>query len=156
MFKRILVPLDGSRFASKAIRYAEEIAQKFDSEVILLQVINPSTPFPTETNMAGAVTPSSTKVAIQIAYEENQRNEKRAKNYLTRKAREISKNNIKVAYQVMIGVVSEAIIHYAKKEKFDLVIMTTHGKGGLKRAILGSITDEVIRKSGNPVLTIRK
>lgn len=156
MFKRILVPLDGSRFASKAIRYAEAIARQFDSEVILLQIIKPATPVPAETNMAGSVTPSSGKYILQIAYEENKRNEKRAKLYLSRKIREIRKNGIKTAYQVMIGDISESIIHYAKKNHFDLVIMTTHGKGGLKRAILGSITDEVIRKSGNPVLTIRK
>jgi nucleotide-binding universal stress UspA family protein len=45
-------------------------------------------------------------------------------------------------------------MEFSRKERIDLMIMTTHGKGGIKRAVMGSITDEVVRGSGKPVLVV--
>ncbi len=156
MFKRILVPLDGSRFGSRATRYAVEIATHFNAEVVLMQVVNPAIPMTETTGMEPvAQSPAAAKVAIQIALDADKRNVARARRYLGRKAREMAGRNIKSSYQVVVGDPASIIKEFARKDKIDLIIMTTHGKGGIIRAVMGSVADEVVRKSGKPVLVIR-
>jgi nucleotide-binding universal stress UspA family protein len=55
---------------------------------------------------------------------------------------------------VIIGSPAPVIVNLSNEIEFDLIIMTTHGKGGIKRAVMGSITDEVVRNAGIPVLVI--
>jgi nucleotide-binding universal stress UspA family protein len=155
MFKRLLVPLDGSRFASRAIKYASDVANHFGAEIILLQVVQPATPVPTTTGMMGTESPTAAQIAAQAALEKDKRNFDRAKRYLSRKAREIRSQGIKVSYKALAGDPAQSTMECAEKEHMDLIVMTTHGKSGLKRAIMGSVADAVIRESGKPVLTIR-
>jgi len=58
-------------------------------------------------------------------------------------------------YHVIARKPAQSILKFSKKEKIDLVVMTTHGKSELKRALVGSVADEVIRTSGKPVLVIK-
>jgi nucleotide-binding universal stress UspA family protein len=156
MFKRILVPLDGSRFGSRALDYAYEVAHRFGAEIVLLQVVKPATPVPTTTGASpGIVSQSAVELAAQAALEEDKRNTTHAKRYLSGKARGIRSRDIKASYQVVAGDPAQSIISSAQKELADLIVMTTHGKSGLKRALMGSVADVVIRGSGKPVLVIR-
>ena len=156
MFKHILVPLDGSRFSSRALPYAIEVAHRFGAEAILLQVVKPATPVATTTGMApGTASPATAEIAVQAALEEEKRNAARAKRYLGSKVREIRSKDIKVSYQAVVGDPAQSIMEFSKKEYVDLVVMTTHGKSGLKRAVMGSVADAVIRESGKPVLVVR-
>jgi len=152
MFKCLLVPLDGSHFASKALRYATEIATHFGSEVILLQVIKPAAPV---TSAPGNASPRAAEIALLAAEEEDRRNATGARRYLSGKVRGIRSRNIKASYQVVVGDPATSIIEFSKNKQMDLVVMTTHGKSGLKRAIMGSVADTVVRESGKPVLVIR-
>jgi nucleotide-binding universal stress UspA family protein len=154
MFKRLLVPLDGSRFGSRALRYATEVAQRFGAEVILIRVIRPTTPV-IAAGAHGVASPAESEIAVQAALEADKRNAARAKRYLRGKVRAIRSRHTKASYQVAIGDPAKSIMEFSKKENIDLVVMTTHGKSGLKRAIMGSIADVVIRESGKPVLVIR-
>jgi nucleotide-binding universal stress UspA family protein len=154
MFKRLLVPLDGSRFASRALRYAAEVAQRFGAEIILIQVVKPAT----SVIDAGApigVSTAGTEIAVQAALEADKRNAARARRYLIGKARAIRSRHIESSYHVLIGDIARSIIEFSEKENIDLVVMTTHGKSGLRRAVMGSVADVVIRESGKPVLVIR-
>jgi nucleotide-binding universal stress UspA family protein len=156
MFKRILVPLDGSRFGSRAIQYATDVAQRFAAEVILMQVVKPTTLVPATTGMAPGIEGlAPAEITVQAALEEDKRNAAYAKRYLSGKAREIRSQGIKVKYEVIIGEPAQSIKKFAQKGHIDLVVMTTHGKSGLKRAIMGSVADAVIRESGKPVLVVR-
>lgn len=156
MFKKILVPLDGSRFASRAIKYAVEIARKFNSEIVLMQVEKPTTPITAvDGPQPGIQSPAAVKAAVQIALDEDKRNLSKARNYLSRKARELKGKKIACSYQANIGDPAESIILCARKMKIDLIIMTSHGKGGIVRAVMGSVADKVVRNSGKPVLVIR-
>lgn len=154
MFKRLLVPLDGFRFASRALRYAAEVAQRFSAKVILIQVIEAATP-----SVAAAgpdtVSPAMSQIAVQAALEADKRKAARAKRYLSDKVRAIRSRHIESSYQVLIGDPAHSIMEFSEKENIDLVVMTTHGRSGLKRAIMGSIADVVIRESGKPVLVVR-
>jgi len=154
MFKRLLVPLDGSRFGSRALRYATEVAQRFSAEVILIRVIRPTTPV-IAAEAHGVASPAESEIAVQAALEADKRNATRAKRYLRGKVRAIRSRHIKASYQVAIGNPAQSIMQFSKKKNIDLIVMTTHGKSGLKRAVMGSIADVVIRESGKPVLVIR-
>lgn len=156
MFKKILIPLDGSRLSSKALHYAGEVAQRFNAEIILIQVVPPTIPVPTTTGVApGVESPAAVEIAMHTALMEDKKNVTGAKRYLRGKVRGIKSQNLKVSYNVIVGDPSNSIMLFSKKEKIDLIVMTTHGKSGLKRAIMGSVADTVIRESGKPVLVIR-
>lgn len=156
MFERLLVPLDGSRFGSRALQYATEVARRFDAEVILIQVVKPATPVPATTGMElGMGSPAIAEITMQAALEEDKRNMTYAKRYLRGKVRAMRSQGIKGSYHVVIGDPTQSIMGFAEKEHIDLVVMTTHGKSGLKRAIMGSVADAVIRESGKPVLVVR-
>lgn len=156
MFKKLLVPLDGSRFSSRAIVYASEVAQHFDAEIILLQVIKPTSPVPaTAGDVPGMASPVGTEMTIQAALLSDKKNTARARRYLSRKLQPIKNKGIKVAREVIKGDPSKAIKDYAYEKHVDLVVMTTHGKSGLKRAIMGSVADAIIRESGIPVLVVK-
>lgn len=154
MFKRLLVPLDGSRFALRALRYAAEVAQRFSAEVILIKVIKPTTPV-IDAGVAVGVSPAAAEITVQAAREADQRNAARARRYLGGKVRAIRSRHIQSSYHVLMGDAARSIVEFSEKEKIDLVVMTTHGKSGLKRALMGSVADVVIRESGKPVLVIR-
>ena len=154
MFKRVLVPLDGSRFGLRALKYATEVAQRFGAEVILLQVIKP----PASVITAGAPginSPAISEIAVQTALEENKRKAARARRYLGRKVRGMKTEGIKGSYSVIAGDPAQSIMDFSRNERIDLIVMSTHGSSGLKRAIMGSVADVVIRESGKPVLVIR-
>lgn len=155
MFKRLLVPLDGSRFASRAVQYAADVAQRFSAEVIFIQVIKTATPGFAATGYDDTVSPAASAIAVQAALEADKRNVARAKRYLSDKVRTIRSRHIKSSYQVLIGDPADSIMEFSEKENIDLVVMTTHGRSGLKRAVMGSIADAVIRESGKPVLVVR-
>jgi len=152
MFNRILVPLDGSRFGSQAVKYAEEIARRFESKIYLIQVVKPAVPMTGSIVSGTGENVTTAKTAIQIAQDEDKRNSAHAKRYLQRKSKEIGRRNIDGSYNVLVGNPALLINGFAKKHYIDLIVMTSHGKGGLKRAIMGSVADEVVRESGKPVL----
>jgi nucleotide-binding universal stress UspA family protein len=154
MFKRILVPLDGSRFASRALRYAAEVAQRFGAEIVLIQVIKPATSV-IDAGAPVGVSVAGSEIAVQAALEADKRNAARARRYLSGKVRAIRSRHIQSSYRVPIGDVAHSIIEFSEKQSIDLVVMTTHGKSGLRRAVMGSVADLVIRESGKPVLVIR-
>lgn len=156
MFEKILVPLDGSTYSARAIPYAIAIAEKFDSLILLLQVVRPvrllAPTSPTGTLIAS---PATNKLLVQQAAEEQTQNIDGVRCYLEYQANLIRGQQLKVSYRVVVGDPSEVIIEFCQKETISLVIMTTTGKSGLKRALLGSVTDRVIREPGFPVFAIR-
>ena len=156
MLKRLLVPLDGSRFGSLAVKYAREIAQRFDSEIVLLRVIPSEPEVPVTTgNMPIMTSPSETGLSVEEAMKEDKGNWKHANRYLSKKARELQAENVKAVYQVVEGDAADSIMDFSNNENIDAIVMTTHGESGLRRMLLGSVADTVIRQSGKPVLVIR-
>ncbi len=156
MFEKILVPLDGSAYSARAIPYAIMMADKFNSEIILLQVVRPSRPLaPTGPTGALIASPATNKLLVQQAVEEQTQNVDDTQCYLEHQANLVLEHGLKVTSQVVVGDPAEAIIEFCQKSAIGLVIMTTAGKSGLKRAFLGSVTDRVIREPGFPVMAIR-
>jgi nucleotide-binding universal stress UspA family protein len=156
MFERILVPLDGSPYSARAIPYSIEMAEKFDAQIIFLQVVCPANQvMPVSSNGPGIINPTINKILIQKATEEESLSVVKVRRYLRQKLRQVTEHNLRGSYHILVGNPAEKIIDFCKIEMIDLVVMMTTGKGGLKRAFLGSVADRIIREPGFPVLVIR-
>ena len=142
MYKRILVPLDGSELAKKALGEAEKLAKYFGAEIILFQVV----PFMPIYGSPELVTP--------FIVDEKQKES--AEKYLFNLAEELKKRDFKVTAMVRTGQqVALEIIDYAKESGTDLIVMCTHGRSGITRWMLGSVTQKVLARAETPVLLVR-
>ena len=154
MFERIIVPLDGSRLSAQALPFAKTIARKFNAEIILLRVVPDSkVSFVPQTTTAGDT------LAVDLISEQvhmkDVENTAHAKRYLINRAKELKDQGINVSCHVMEGIPSSSIIEFSAENNASLIVMMSHGRGRFKRAILGSVTDTLIRCSSVPVLVIR-
>jgi len=142
MYKKILVPLDGSDLAKKALEHAEKLAKIFDSEIILFQVV----PFMPIYGSPEMVTP--------LIIDEKQR--EMAERYLATLTEELEKNGLKASATVRTGQhVAVEIIDFAKENGVDLIIMNTHGRSGLTRWVLGSVALKLLTRAETPILLLR-
>ena len=155
MYDRILVPLDGSRFSTRALKYAADLAPRYCAALVLVSVVEPERVIPSVADPTGMASPVVANAAVEQARYLEERNRTRARRYLAGKVRALKAEGIAAEYVLEYGHPAEAIMKTAKKKKADLIVMATHGRGGLKRAFMGSVADKVIRESREPVLVIR-
>jgi len=141
--RSILVPLDGSPFAEQAIELARKIVLAGNAKLRLALVHEPPlVPF--------AVPPSKHTITAEL----NHRKAERA--YLREIQARLRARGVPVAAAVsLIGVPGPALAEYATEAKVDMVVMATHGRGGLQRAWLGSVADYLVRNLEIPVLLVR-
>jgi len=141
MYKRILVPLDGSGLAKKALDHAEKLAEAFDAEIILFQVV----PFMTIYGTPELMTP--------FILDEKQKEE--AESYLINLSGDLKKRGFKVTAKVKTGQhVAGEIIDFAKENGVDLIVMCTHGHSGITLWVLGSVARKVLTRAETPILLI--
>ena len=144
MYKRMLVPLDGSKRAEKILPYVEELAKLREGTVIVLQVI--------ETSSMAAGPYDAT---IYFDQEATERILSDAKSYL-RSAVEVLRNKGIAARSIVeTGPVVRAILDVAEREQVDLVAMASHGRTGLSRVFYGSVAAGVMQQADRPLLLIR-
>jgi len=142
MYKKILVPLDGSELAKMALDEAEKLAKTFDAEIILFQVV----PFMPIYGSPELVTP--------LIVDEKQK--EAAETYLLNLSEELKKRGLKVTATVRTGQqVAVEIIDFAKEVGADLIIMCTHGRSGISRWVMGSVALKVLTRAETPILLIR-
>ena len=141
MIKKILVPLDGSKLAEKALPYAEELAAKLGAELILTWVLHPLVVM----SDYGA---SSYETIIEL-----EKNE--ATRYLTTTQIEIQKRQLPVRVNILEGYAAQTIIDLACQEKVDLIVMSTHGRSGLSRWVHGSVATKILQHAPCPVFLVR-
>ncbi len=155
MFNRILVPLDGSTLAERAIPHAEQFARLFGSTIVLLQVLDP-TSFHENPN---AVDPLSWQIRKAEADMYMNGVADRLRNSLKETTIDVkgtqSKQNIRVEYALREGKTAENIVNFAHAEDINLLIICTHGSGGLSRWNVSSVTQKVINLIYLPILIIR-
>ncbi len=137
MFKKILVPLDGSKLAEQILPRVEQLVEFCKAEITLLQVV------------------MSYKVNPQEEKEERAQLTQTAQAYLDTVAARFQKKDIPTRPVVTFGKDAVQICDYAKENKFDLIAMASHGRGGLTRWALGSVADKVLSCSDVPVMLIR-
>jgi nucleotide-binding universal stress UspA family protein len=144
MYQRILVPLDGSTLSEAVLPHAEKLARALNIEIVLLHVdISPAPTFdPHESPLA----PEPEEVKIMHADE---------KHYLKITCSKLESEGLHVTYLLRNGVVADTILETAEIEQADLIAMSTHGRTGMLRLLLGSVAEQVIHRSKIPVLLIR-
>lgn len=153
MFNKILVPLDESGLSEQALPVAIEIAKQFKSELILLQAVPPVT-LTTADLGGGMENPTMTTLAIENARTLEANNVKAASVYMENKINQVRSAGVKVASRVVTDTAAKSILEVCKNEGVDLIVITTHGRSGIGRAIVGSVADHVIRHAGIPVMVI--
>lgn len=143
MYQKIMVPLDGSKLAECALEQAREIAKGCNIPVVELVTV-----VKTFFWWEGEVTDAS-------IYQQVEEDEKaKAQEYLKKEAAELAKSGLIVHTTMLEGSPAEQLINYAQGNNVDLILMTTHGRSGVSRFALGSVTDKVVRGVTIPVLVI--
>lgn len=142
LLKKVIVPLDGSPVAEIVLPYVIDLAKKMMLEVVLVRAF---------------ALPASTADEYQTYTDELiGLIEAEARDYLAEKVKQLKGNGLEnVSSVVNVGYGAEEIINLARKTPDNFIAMCTHGRSGVKRFVLGSVTDRVVRHSGDPVLIIR-
>jgi nucleotide-binding universal stress UspA family protein len=143
-FQRILCPVDFSDFSLNAYAYAGSLAQHYKAHLSLLNVVQPLTVTYPYYYMPAQMTRPYSELVDEAR----------------RQLRELAEKHAPDAVQpeliVEEGFVADAILGFAANQKADLIVMGTHGRRGLDRLVIGSVTERVLRKSPQPVLAVRK
>lgn len=143
MYKKILIPLDGSLLAEQALEPALVLAEKFSSKVHFVQVI---------TNY---LVPSY-GIDYQVGETFRDVAVRTAEKYLVTVEDRISLEfDSDIESHVLEGLVAESILDYAADKEIDVIVMATHGRSGIGRWVFGSVAERVLRGSNCPVLMIR-
>ena len=145
MFEKILVCLDGSTLAEQILPYATEQAKKFKSKVTLIQAVPTPSSVPSAT---GSVTGPALKEQVDAE-------QHKAQLYLGKIATELANEGVNADYKVVSGTPGHAIVQYSRENAIELIAIATHGHSGIKRAVLGSVADHVVRQSHLPMLVIK-
>jgi nucleotide-binding universal stress UspA family protein len=143
LLHKILAPLDGSDIGEAALPYAETLAINSGALISLLQVVSP--PGTVEASLLGGPDWRKFVKAMRDAGEE----------YLRNIAERLSAKGIKYTYDVVTGDPADNIVEYADDKGVSLIAMSTHGRTGLTRWVLGSIADKVLHGARIPVLLVR-
>jgi nucleotide-binding universal stress UspA family protein len=150
MFQRILVPLDGSSRAERAIPVAARIARTTHGSVLLLRVAAFQAQYGLYLYQAY---PSSSPVLVEEMLDTEL---EQAHYYLTALAHSETLAGITVEMKACTGVASPAILAMAREQRADLIVMCSHGRTGFKRWALGSVAQKIVRQSPLPVLLLRE
>lgn len=141
MYKKILVPLDGTPLAEAALTHAEEIAKKDGAEIVILRIPDHIEP----------------KYPVQ-AYVESIRQQKEADEeaveYVNEKVNFLNEEHIKAEGVTREGPVMETILAVAEETQADMITMSTHGWKGLQRLLKGSVAEKIVQNAHIPVMVI--
>ena len=141
MYKKILVPLDGSTLAESILPYAKSLAKTEQAQIILLRVA--LTP---DENFRARNTDLTEEAVKEI------RNE--AESYAKRTSLKLNLQGVNTLGIVRDGPVPETILNVAQEINVDMIAMATHGRIGIKRWLFGSVAEQVVHNSAIPVLLI--
>lgn len=141
MYKRVLIPLDGSPMAEQALPHAIAQAKHFQAELILLRVVEP---FPHARGMSLANHEQIRQQAITWAGK-----------YMERIAAGIQQKGLSVQAITIDGRPHTGIAQFAEANQVDLIVMSTRGQSGVSRWLMGSVADRIVRGAIVPVLLVR-
>jgi nucleotide-binding universal stress UspA family protein len=144
MFKKILVPIDFSDTSLAALRLAIQVARGNGAHLTLLHVGVVPHFYATELGMAGPAGPLFTEMSAEITREQRHR--------LDQVCREEVPPGLSHATLIREGFPPEEVLAQVAEGEHDLVVMGTHGRTGIRRALLGSVTERVVRECKAPVL----
>ncbi len=143
MFERLLVPLDGSACADKAMDVAFSLAKSEGGELVFCSVVDPM--------VICGTTPPSPALDLLMTDAENE-----ARRLVTTAQQRAHAMGLKARGEMRKGVPYDEIIRAAEHAKADAIVMGTHGRTGLRRLFIGSVAESVLRNAPCPVVAVRK
>lgn len=143
MYKRVLIPVDGSELAEAIVPFIVDIAGPLDMEVVLLRVNQP-------------IMPVAIEGSRHVMVEDVEERHREALSYLTSLAKEMETRGLRVDTVVRRGEPVSEILNAARLVSADLIAMTTHGRTGPARLLFGSVAEGVLRHSDIPVFLMRQ
>ena len=146
MYRNIMVPTDGSGFDREAIRVALRLAERSEAKVRLVRVLSQGSFF------GIAAASEGTSLAAEVVRSERDR----ALSELYALAAECrATTDVDITVDLHSGPVADVLEGYTKRHHCDLIVMSTHGRSGIARLSLGSVTDSLIRHTSVPVLVVK-
>ncbi|MBI2846516.1 MAG: universal stress protein [Chloroflexi bacterium] len=155
MYRKILVPLDGSELAASVLPYAVAIAARFNSELVLLRVVSTS---PRDLGIAAVgagdlgMAPQIHARSVEQVLDEEM---KQAKQYLLGVREKLGEYSLHMPAEIRQGEPAREILECARERSVDLIAIATHGRSGLGKLVFGSVADRVLREAGIPILLIK-
>lgn len=145
MFTNILVPLDGSRAAEAALEQAAYLASTSGGKIRLVQVL---------TNSMLADNPT---VLPEVREQLDQQDRRQAADYLDTLDSRLQARGIHCQAEILeSGDPAQRILEAAERHAVDLIVLTSHGRSGLSRFLLGSVAEKVLRHASCPTLIVRR
>jgi nucleotide-binding universal stress UspA family protein len=141
---RIMVPLDGSPLAESILPYVEHLAQKLSLEIMLVRVLKLS--MGSYASVGGYLYTGYPELEAEI--------ETDTIDYLKVMAERLEAKGLRVQWKLLKGAPAVAITDLARETPHDIIALASHGRSGMRRWVLGSVADSLIRASGDPVLVI--
>jgi nucleotide-binding universal stress UspA family protein len=146
MYKKLMVPLDGSELAECVFPHVEAFMKGFNlSDVILVRVVEPEMP-----SYHG-----ETRIDPEIMARREAERQSSAKDYLNKVANRLKHEGTAVRAEVLVGRVTESLSDYAEKHDIEIILIATHGRSGVTRWVRGSVADKILRSANVPVLMVR-
>ena len=141
-FKKLLVPLDGSELSTSVLPFAGDLAKRLEASLVLFHVVSePVMTYP------GAETLFDTTALEQM--------QAGAREFLASAAADLTARGVKADVSTAIGNATDGIVWAAERGNADLIVMSTHGRSGVGRMVLGSVADGVVRRTSLPLIVVR-
>ncbi len=147
MFDRILVPIDGSETSELAVPYAAELAERFEAALFPMYIVDTDA-------LSHALGAEQVDRLDAGQFSEMTELHERAAAAIDSAREQIGDPSIDVDPVIEAGVPHAEITEFAENNDIDLIVMTSQGRGGVKRALLGSVTERVTRNTTVPVLVV--
>jgi universal stress protein A len=144
--KKILVPTDFSGYSEKALQIAVDIASQHNAKIVLLHVID-------ENFLQCAADYCISNEAVDQLKKESMKTSEEKLNKAINSLKGSKK--VDISFEVKNGVPAEVLLDEQRKNKIDLIVIASHGKTGILKNLIGSVTDKVVRSAQCPVMVIR-
>ena len=146
MYKKIMVPLDGSELAECVLPHVEAFIEGCQvNHFVFVRVVEP----------AAAFYSGDYPISPEVMQERETAGEKIASDYLDQIVNRLEHSSAELFSEVLIGNVADSLADYSENNEFDLILIATHGSSGVNRWVRGSIADKVLRSSRIQVLMVR-
>jgi len=153
MYKKIMVPLDGSELAECVLPHVETFISGCQvGAIVLVRVIEPAA----LTYKGAYVTSADDLMKIDVntrKIEEERKNN--AAEYLKGVVSRLKPDGVKFQTEVLVGNAADSLVDYVEATDVDLILIATHGRSGISRWVRGSIADRILRAARVPVLMVR-
>jgi len=154
MYKKIMVPFDGSELAECVLPHVNRFVTGLQAEtIIFVTVIEPrSTHF---SEMGSDIDPHGVESMKKNTKLVDEGRISYATKYLQQVINRVKRDGIKFKADVLVGQAADRLVDYVDANRIDLVLIATHGRSGINRWVRGSVADKVLRSSHAPVLMVR-